>query len=153
MPQALDELLKQPSEWLRGVGPTSDIVMSSRIRLARNFEKLPFATRATKTSQAEVLKIAKDGITRSTTLMLPVIFDMSNLDEVDRQFLVERHLVSRELIVQPEYKAVRIRVYCTGTRKSGKPCTEVVAMRIDPLQEPSGLAVKCAVCGTEKVFG
>ena len=32
----LDELSKSAGEWLRGSGPESDIVMSSRIRLARN---------------------------------------------------------------------------------------------------------------------
>ncbi|HLD78879.1 MAG TPA: ATP--guanido phosphotransferase, partial [archaeon] len=64
MAKELDELLKHTSEWLRGAGPVSDIVMSSRIRLARNLEKLPFATRATKTSLAEVLRVACEGIER-----------------------------------------------------------------------------------------
>jgi len=68
MAKELDHLLKQTSEWLRGVGPGSDIVMSSRIRLARNFEKLPFATRATKASQAEVLQVAKDGIAQAPSM-------------------------------------------------------------------------------------
>ncbi len=104
----LDELLKQPSEWLRGVGPTSDIVMSSRIRLARNLEKLPFATRATKASQAEVLSVVREGVARSVTLQRPLFFEIAELDEVDRQFLVERHLVSREHVVHLDHKAVAI---------------------------------------------
>ena len=54
MAKELDELLKQSSEWLRGAGPVSDIVISSRIRLARNLEKFPFATRATKASEGDV---------------------------------------------------------------------------------------------------
>ena len=104
----LDQFLKQPSEWLRGVGPVSDIVMSSRIRLARNLEKYPFATRATKVSQGQVLTIVKDGLAHSVTMQKPLVFEMEGLDEVDRQFLVERHLVSREHIVQPDHKAVAI---------------------------------------------
>ncbi len=108
MSKELDDLLKQTSEWLRGVGPLSDIVMSSRIRLARNLEKLPFATRATKASQAEVLKVVKEGLAHTTALKRPVLFDMGELDEVDRQFLVERHLVSRDHIVHVEHKAVAI---------------------------------------------
>ena len=108
MPKELDELLKHPSEWMRGSGPVSDIVMSSRLRLARNLEKLPFATRATKTSQAEVLKLVKDGLAGSVTLKKPLFLEMGALDEVDRQFLVERHLVSRELIVHPEHKGVAV---------------------------------------------
>ena len=108
MAKDIDELLKQPSEWLRGAGPVSDIVMSSRIRLARNLEKLPFATRATKASQREVLDIVKRGLGHTTTLKRPLILEISELDEVDRQFLVERHLVSREHVVQPDDKAVAI---------------------------------------------
>ena len=108
MAKELDELLKQPSEWLRGAGPVSDIVISSRIRLARNLEKFPFATRATKASQAEVLKIVKEGISQSRSLKRPLVFEIGELDEVDRQFLVERHLVSRDHIVHPDHKAVAI---------------------------------------------
>ena len=108
MAKDLDRLLKQTSEWLRGVGPVSDIVMSSRIRLARNLEHQPFATRATKTSQADVLKIVKEGILQSSVIKQPLIVEMGELDEVDRQFLVERHLVSREHIVHPDHKAVAI---------------------------------------------
>ena len=108
MTNPLDEFLKQPSEWLRGTGPISDIVMSSRIRLARNLEKFPFATRATETTARDVLRIVKEGLAHSVTLRRPLVFEMGELNEVDRQFLVERHLVSREHIVQPDHKAVAI---------------------------------------------
>ena len=104
----LDELLKQPSEWLRGAGPVPDIVISSRIRLARNLEKFPFATRATNDSQAQVLKLAVEGIKQCPTIKHPIILEMGELDEVDRQFLVERHLVSRDHIVHPDHKGVAI---------------------------------------------
>jgi len=108
MANNIDALLKQPSEWLRGVGPVSDIVMSSRIRLARNLEKLPFATRATEDSQQEVLRLTQAAIAQSTTLTKPLFMTIAELDEVDRQFLVERHLISREHIVQPDHKAVAV---------------------------------------------
>ena len=108
MAKELDELLKHTSEWLRGVGPGSEIVMSSRIRLARNLEKLPFATRATKTSQGEVLRLVRDALGRATTLPKPLIFELGELDEVDRQFLVERHLISREHATRPDHRAVAI---------------------------------------------
>ncbi|MBI4598401.1 MAG: protein arginine kinase [Candidatus Omnitrophica bacterium] len=108
MPKEIDELLKQPSEWLRGAGPVSDIVISSRIRLARNLEPYPFATRATKASQAEVLKAVKDALPKAASLANPLLVDMGEITEVDRQFLLERHLVSREHIVHAEHKAVAI---------------------------------------------
>jgi protein arginine kinase len=108
MTKGLDTLLKQTSEWLRGVGPNSEIVISSRIRLARNLENQPFATRATKASQAEVLKIATEGILQSSIIKRPLLVGIGELDEIDRQFLVERHLVSREHVVHPDHKAVAI---------------------------------------------
>ncbi len=108
MAKELDDLIKQPSEWLRGVGPVSDIVMSSRIRLARNLDKYPFATRATKASQEAVLTIVKEGLQHCQALKQPLLFEMGALDEVDRQFLVERHLVSREHVVHADSKAVAI---------------------------------------------
>ena len=108
MAKDLDKLLKQTSEWLRGIGPVSDIVMSSRLRLARNLEQYPFATRATKASQAEVLKVVKEGILNSPAIKRPLVVEIGELDEVDRQFLVERHLVSREHVVHADHKAVAI---------------------------------------------
>ena len=42
----LDDLTQRSGEWLRGAGPESDIVISSRIRLARNLADYPFISRA-----------------------------------------------------------------------------------------------------------
>ena len=43
----VDELIGQSGEWLRGTGPESDVVVSSRVRLARNLSRFPFLTQAT----------------------------------------------------------------------------------------------------------
>ena len=104
----VDQLLRQTSEWLRGSGPMADIVMSSRIRLARNLEQYPFAVRATKASEGDVLTVVTEGLASTTALKRPLLLAMSELSEVDRQFLVERHLVSREHIVHADHKAVAI---------------------------------------------
>lgn len=106
MASQLDVLLKQSSEWLRGVGPVSDIVMSSRVRLARNLEKIAFAARASEESMREVLRVAKTGLSHASSLKDASVLELDKLDEVDRQFLVERHLISREHSMQPEHKAV-----------------------------------------------
>jgi len=106
MAKELDELLKQSSEWLRGTGPLSEIVLSSRIRLARNLERLPFIVRSTRASMQEVLDTVKSAVSKVQTLKRAFWFDMSALTEVDRQFLVERHLISREQAGSPEHRAV-----------------------------------------------
>ena len=53
----LDDLATSSGEWLRGSGPESDIVISSRIRLARNLADFPFISRATDADRAEIERI------------------------------------------------------------------------------------------------
>jgi len=102
----VDHLLKQTCEWLRGTGPNSDIVMSSRIRLARNVENLSFSHWANKKQEKESLELLQDAVASNDMLKNALFVRMAEVDDVDKQFLLERHLISREHIVQPEYKAV-----------------------------------------------
>ena len=50
----LDSLLPNLGEWLRGTGPESDIVISTRIRLARNLASFPFCNRATSHQKGDI---------------------------------------------------------------------------------------------------
>jgi protein arginine kinase len=92
----LDDLTRRSGEWLRGVGPEADIVISSRIRLARNLADYPFISRASDQDRAQIEAALKDcafGIEEASRLLY---VDVDELDGVDRQFLVERQLISRE---------------------------------------------------------
>src|SRR5688572_250543 len=93
----LDDLVPNLGEWLRGTGPESDVVVSTRIRLARNLAGLPFATRATAAHKAEVVSRAKEAIAKAEAGHTLEYLDIPNLAALDRQFLVERQLISREL--------------------------------------------------------
>jgi len=104
----VDHLLKQTCEWLRGTGPNSDIVMSSRVRLARNLETQPFSHWATKKQEKETLESLESAALSTDLLGGGLHVRIADVDDVDKQFLLERHLISREHIVQPEYKAVVI---------------------------------------------
>ncbi len=104
----LDDLLKQTSEWVKGTGPNSEIVMSSRIRLARNLNKYPFSNWAKKKQEEEVLLLAREGIEKSNYLKGHLFLKIGELSEIDRQFLVERHLMSIEQATNPNYKALAI---------------------------------------------
>ena len=48
---------RQGGRWLLEDGPESDIVMSSRIRLARNLEGFPFVPQATDEQKTELERI------------------------------------------------------------------------------------------------
>lgn len=108
----LDDLASSSGEWLKGTGPESDIVISSRIRLARNLADFPFISRTTETDREEIEKTLRTHISSlqesgqfpKQTLYL----DVNELEEVDRQFLVERQLVSRELAESEGARAVVI---------------------------------------------
>ena len=88
-----EDLAKTSGEWLRGSGPESDIVISSRIRLARNLADFPFIARATDSDKAEIESILRgrvEALRESGKLGgAPSYLDVSQLDDVDRQFLVE----------------------------------------------------------------
>jgi protein arginine kinase len=104
----MDALLKQTSEWLKGTGPNADIVMSSRIRLARNLRPYPFSHWASKKQERECLKAVHDAILKSKNLKGSLFVFMNDISDLDKQFLLERHLISREHILHPEFKAVDV---------------------------------------------
>ncbi len=104
----INELLNHTSEWLRGTGPNSDIVISSRIRLARNLSKSAFPHWADKKQGEEVLGAVEAAAGKSPHLKSTTIFKLMDLDSVDKQFLVERHLMSHEHAQKSDHKAVII---------------------------------------------
>jgi protein arginine kinase len=91
----LDDLTKTSGEWLRGTGPESDIVMCSRIRLARNLADFPFSNRASRSEKAEIEAHFSSALAHAR-LDLSYI-DVNGLSTLDRLFLVERQIISREL--------------------------------------------------------
>ena len=56
----LDGLLPNLGEWLRGTGPESDVVVSTRIRLARNLASFPFSNRASAHQKAEIEHLLRE---------------------------------------------------------------------------------------------
>jgi len=102
----VDHLLKQTCEWLMGTGPNSDIVMSSRVRLARNIEATPFSHWATKKQEKESLAMLEEATLNVDLMKNSLYVLVAQLDDVDKQFLIERHLISREHILRPEFKSV-----------------------------------------------
>ncbi|MBI4437116.1 MAG: protein arginine kinase [Candidatus Omnitrophica bacterium] len=102
----IDDLLEQPSEWLKGTGPQSEIVLSSRIRLARNLDHYPFSHWADKKQEEEVLEKVKKTFLTSPYLKGALFLKLGDLTSTDKQFLIERHLISREHAVNVDHKAV-----------------------------------------------
>ncbi len=91
----LDDMTRTSGEWLRGTGPESDIVMCSRIRLARNLADFPFSNRASRGEKLGVESQVKAAVEAAE--LDAVYFDVNAMSNLDRQFLVERQIVSSEL--------------------------------------------------------
>ena len=92
----LEALTQTSGEWLRASGPESDIVISSRTRLARNLAQYPFPNRADDAVRAEVESLLQKQIGELQIGKKMNYLDVSDLESLDRQFLVERQLISRE---------------------------------------------------------
>ena len=104
----VNDLINHTSEWLRGTGPNSDVVISSRIRLARNLDRVFFSHRANKKQAEQTLNIITQAISKMDYLKESMIFYLRDLDSINRQFLVERHLMSLEFAKSSDSKAVVI---------------------------------------------
>jgi len=104
----LDDLINHSSEWLKSTGPNSDIVISSRIRLARNLDKIPFPHWGNKKQSEGVLNAITEAIGKVDSLKSSTTFQLAGLDSVDKQFLIERHLMSYEHGQRADSKAVTI---------------------------------------------
>ena len=104
----IDDLVRNTGEWLGGVGPEADIVISSRIRLARNLADFPFISRATPQDRVQIRDVLKDAVLRVGEETSLLYIDVEEIPPVDRQFLVERQLMSRELSEAQGARAVAI---------------------------------------------
>jgi len=93
----LDSLTHTSGEWLRGTGPESDIVISSRIRLARNLAAFPFTNRASAHQKADIEGLLRERIAKLEVTPGLSYISVAPLVALDRQFLVERQLISREM--------------------------------------------------------
>jgi protein arginine kinase len=104
----LGELAGRCGEWLRGTGPESDIVISSRIRLARNLSEFPFIRRASPEDRLAIERTIKARMEKIDAWSPVRYVNVASLSEVDRQLLVERQLISRELADAEGARAVAI---------------------------------------------
>jgi len=89
----INEMIKTTGEWMRGTGPESEIVISSRVRLARNIRGYRFITKMDPAERVTCEQHVQQAISEA---MPGMYVPLHKTDALDRKFFVERHLISKE---------------------------------------------------------
>jgi protein arginine kinase len=97
--ESLDPIHGEDVSWMRGEGPQAEIILSTRIRLARNLEKYPFKEKSTPDDQERAREEIEGAIRPGDAGFARVrSIRLGTLSERDLSLLLERHLISRELV-------------------------------------------------------
>ncbi|MGI9861428.1 protein arginine kinase [Moorella naiadis] len=104
--------LEYTSKWMEGSGPQADIVISSRIRLARNLKGVPFPNLMKAEEQARV--VSQVGRAIHSPMVIQAVGELKlqvlrELPLLERQILVEKHLISPDLAEAGGERAVVLR--------------------------------------------
>jgi protein arginine kinase len=89
-------------DWLDASGPSSDIVLSTRVRLARNLQGHAFGHRARLNDRLAVLERVKEATSSVDPLEGARVYDLQSLSPRMRTILMERRLLSRDLLGKPD---------------------------------------------------
>jgi protein arginine kinase len=109
---SMENLLDKPlTPWMTGGGPDDDIVLSSRIRLARNLEGVPFPGRAGDGQLAQVATELRKSVgdLSGADKHVYLYVEMDKLAPLERNILVEKHIVSPNLAGEPAHRALIVR--------------------------------------------
>ena len=93
---SIHNILTHTGEWLGGEGPHFQIVVSSRVRLARNLRNFAFPGWAKKTERLQILEAVKPAVETLPEMSDAFSVFSQDLSALEKQVLVERHLISRE---------------------------------------------------------
>jgi protein arginine kinase len=92
----IHEFLLSPAASARRTGPQQQVVLSSRVRLARNLRGLAFPGWAKKPERLRAFELLRPAVEGLPGMADSFSEAMDNLAPLDKQILVERHLISRE---------------------------------------------------------
>ena len=92
--------------WYLENGKDSDVILSSRIRFARNIKEFPFKIRMTKQDREKMLEKIKF-VTPSIGYGLKFMY-LKDMDDITKMALVEKHIISPEMALAKEKEAILI---------------------------------------------
>ncbi len=89
-----EDMAKTLSGWLTGEGDESMVVLSTRVRLARNVSHLAYPAAADSETREKIIGYFESTRSRSEMLSEGNFLKAVDLNRLDRDFLIERHLMS-----------------------------------------------------------
>jgi len=89
-------LVKHPADWMTGGHGNHGAVVTSRIRLARNLRSHPFPGWAKREQRAAAFEALRPAVEALPVMKAAFSQELGDLSSVQKQVLVERHLISRE---------------------------------------------------------
>ncbi len=101
-----EELAKSTSKWLSDSGPSSEIVISSRVRLARNVNGFPFPHNLNEKDAEELVGLVVNAVNKNRAFKGSKAIDLLALPELDRIVLLERHIISYDHVINDRKRAV-----------------------------------------------
>ncbi len=104
----LQKLIKGKTELTGKLSKSSPVVISSRIRLARNLSNIPFPGWAKSKQKREVLSKCREVVEGFQPFKGGLFVKMEDLTELEKLILVERHLISKELTQSAEAGAMAV---------------------------------------------
>jgi protein arginine kinase len=93
-----EEMAHRPASWLTGKGPESQIVLSSRVRLARNITDFKFPPSADTDTREKIVEFVSTAFNKAGLNNKGTFFSSDKISPIDQNFLVERHLISPEFM-------------------------------------------------------
>ena len=102
-----DAVNKILSQWMKGAGPEDDIVIGSRIRLARNIARIPFPAAANDQQAAHVNELVRSVVESNAAFDLDYL-SLVDMPKLERELLVEKHLISPQQAKDVKHKAVAL---------------------------------------------
>lgn len=83
------------NKWYNAKGEHNDVILSTRVRFARNLEEYPFPSRLDAEGREKVCQSVRDALSDVSGIKLHYI-DMTDLTDKQAVALAERHLISPE---------------------------------------------------------
>ncbi len=102
------QFLDLTDQWLGEDAPSSHVAVSSRVRFARNIAGFPFVPHARPEVKLRIRDAIDEGLSRSDALKTFDRVALRDLDPVDRTYLKESRLISKEMEREDEHLAVYI---------------------------------------------